>query len=49
MRADRSIDFAKFALADRLGQPLSVIEAMTLDEFSGWQAFFVVEAEKQKE
>lgn len=47
MRADRSIDFAKFALADRLGQPLSVIEAMTVDEFNNWQAYFIVLEEKK--
>lgn len=34
--------FTQFVVADRLHVPLSVVLAMTVEEFNGWQAFAVV-------
>lgn len=49
MRGDRSVEFAVYALADRLGKTLSEIRAMTVEEFNGWQAFSIVAEEKRQE
>ncbi len=49
MRGDHSLEFAMFALADRLHCPLAVIKAMTVEEFNGWQAYSIVAEEKRKE
>lgn len=60
MRGDRSGDpdrpnrrrrsdlFDRYALADRLHVTLSAIDAMSLEEFNGWRAFYQVQAEKEK-
>lgn len=49
MRGDRSLEFALFALADRLHKTVAEIRAMTVDEFNGWQAYSIVAEEKRKE
>lgn len=49
MRGDRSLEFAVYALADRLHKTLSEIRAMTVEEFNGWQAYALVSEEKRKE
>lgn len=48
MRGDGSLEFAEYALADRLGKTLSEIRRMTVEEFNGWQAFSLVSEEKRQ-
>lgn len=35
-------------MAEALGKTIAEIDAMTVAEFHGWQAFYAVRAEKQK-
>lgn len=48
MRGGRSLEFAVFALADRLSKSVVEIGAMTMEEFHGWHAYVAVLAEKKK-
>lgn len=41
MRGDRSELFIRFALADRLHKTLDEIDAMTVEEFTGWKAYIL--------
>lgn len=50
MRGDRSVEYAKFALAESLCKTVAELEAtMTVEEFNGWQAYFIVADEKRQE
>lgn len=39
---------ATYAVASRLKKTLTEIEAMTVDEFVGWLAFFQIEKEQME-
>lgn len=39
--------YAKYAVAERLGQTLAAIERMSEAEFSGWMAYFEIKAQKE--
>lgn len=50
MRDSRSVEYAKFALAESLCKTVAELEAtMTVDEFNGWQAYYAVAEEKRRE
>ena len=49
MRGGQSLEFALFALADRLHKSVAEIRTMTVEEFNGWQAYSLVAEEKRKE
>jgi hypothetical protein len=38
----------RYALADRLGKTLAEIDAMTVEEFNGWQAYVQVLEDKRQ-
>lgn len=37
-----------YSLAERLGQPLSAVLAMTMDEYNHWFTFFRLQQERAK-